>query len=331
MIIRLIHLFTITVFGALFAQVKADSTATFTGVESISGTSLMKHVQYLGSDLLEGRATGSTGGKTAASYIRNELNRFGLTPGAPGNRFYQPILMHGSISLPESQLRIFSSNELLLDLEFGTDYLLFKSGAQTFVPQPVPVVFVGYGIIAPEYDYNDYQSINVEGKIAAYLSGEPESDDSTYFNGAIPTIYSLPESKQRLAISRGAAGSILIPKTPRRVIAEWEKLSREFLFEDITLAYSVTGHLSVMIHPAIANALFQNAPMTLQEILQSDRIDEIASFPLAVDVSFKGEFIERDFFSSNVIGVVEGKDPELKKFFFNRFRPLRSSRCWPTG
>ena len=295
-----------------FAQ---EDEAFSRALESISAASIEKHTRFLGSDLLEGRATGSTGGKTAASYIKNELSRMGVKPGADGERFHQPILMHGNTPLPESQFRIYSKGNLLLDLELGNDYLLFKSGAQTYVPRPVPVVFVGYGIIAPEYDYNDYQSVDVEGKIVAYLSGEPISEDPAYFDGTSPTIYSLPDSKQRWAISRGAVGSILIPDVPKRVMAQWAKLSREFLFEDVTLAYSVTGHLSVMIHPAVENVLFQNAPKTLQAILQSGREDEIASFPLSVEVSFKGEFIERDFFSSNIIGLVEGSHRKLKQTY----------------
>lgn len=284
-------------------------------ISSISDTAIAKHIQFLGSDFLEGRATGSTGNKTAASYIKNELSRMGLQPGAGENRYYQSILMHGNTALPESQLRIYSDDQLLFDLELGRDYLLFKSGAQTYVPQPVPVVFVGYGIIASEYDYNDYQSVDVEGKIVAYLSGEPPSDNPDYFMGETSTIYSLPESKQRLAISRGAVGSILIPDTPRRVIANWKKMTREYWFEDVTLAYAVTGHLSIMIHPGIANALFQNAEFSLQEILQRGMDDKITSFPLLVDISFRGEFISRNFFSNNVISLLPGSDPERKNSY----------------
>ena len=80
--------------------------------------------------------------------------------------------------------------------ELKKDYMLYKSGQQTFIPVPLQIVFVGYGIVAPEFDYNDYQEVDVEGKIVLFLDGEPESDDPAFFGGEVPTIYNYPASKQ---------------------------------------------------------------------------------------------------------------------------------------
>ncbi|MCB0297139.1 MAG: hypothetical protein KDG51_18280, partial [Calditrichaeota bacterium] len=136
------------------------------------------------------------------------------------------------------------------DFELGEDYLLFKSGAQTYVPQPVPLVFAGYGIVAPEFDYNDYQNLAVEGKIVVYFSGEPRSNDPQYFAGGAETIYASPEAKARLAISRGSLGSILIPLPEAAEAGFWQSRRREFAFEEITLAYAASSHLNVMLNPA---------------------------------------------------------------------------------
>jgi hypothetical protein len=271
--------------------------------------SLRKHILFLGNDSLEGRATGTRGGELAAEYISTQLQRLGIRPIGEDNTFLQPIPMHGSIPLKESVLRM-HTGDMIHDFELGRDYLLYKAGAQTFLPEPVPLIFVGYGIVAPEFDYNDYQSVDVAGKIAVFLSGEPSSNDPEYFNGPNPTVYIHAEAKHRLAISRGALGSIMIPNPRYEKRRTWKDWQEEFAFEDVTLAYSATSQLSAVMQPRAAALLFQNAQMPLDELLQSQ--DQIASFPLQVKISFRGEFIEREFITNNVVGMLEGSDPNLR-------------------
>ena len=142
--------------------------------------------------------------------------------------------------------------------------------------------------------------------MVVFLSGEPPSNDSLYFNGNDPTIYSYAESKQRLAISRGAIGSILIPSPQESRQQNWQRSVREFAFEDITLAYSVTGNLSVLMNPEVAKILFKKAPIDLDRVFEMDRNGMVHSFELNMNLSFKGVFNEREFFASNVVGLYEG-------------------------
>lgn len=277
--------------------------------ERISADSIKKHVEYLGSDSLQGRGTGTTGGNSAAQYIADQLQKYQLKPMGDNQTFFQSIPMRGSIPLPESELLLFSQNDMI-ELELKKDYLLYKSGASTFIPQAVPLVFVGYGIIAPEFDYNDYQSVNVEGKIAVFLTGEPTSEDSTYFDGADPTIYSYPESKQRLAISRGAQGSILIPTDRIEKYKNWNYWVNTFAFEDVALAYSVTANLSLLMNPDAAEKLFTDSPYSLSEIFDMEHRNTIRSFELNTSISFQGRFLRREFLASNVIGLLPGTNPK---------------------
>jgi hypothetical protein len=282
----------------------------FTNTEkSISETNIKRHMQFLASDIFEGRGTGTTGGNLAAKYIALEYSKYGLKPCSNENNYYQYIPMHGSFALPTSELKLFSGNNETT-LKLNEDYLLFNSGQQTFVPIPLPLVFVGYGIIAPEYDYNDYQSIDVERKIVVFLEGEPKSDDPDYFKGKIPTVYSSPNAKQRLAISRGAAGCILISDENK-----WKDKEQQFSFEDITLAYSVSGNLSVLLNPEIAYEIFKNAKYSFDDVIKMKEESKLISFPLQTKVSFKGEFKQRDFIASNIVGLVEGSDDELKNSY----------------
>ena len=274
--------------------------------KQISEDMLKKHVQLLGSDLLEGRGTGTRGGEMAADYIAHQLRKYKLKPIGDNETFFQPIPMHGSIPLNSSDLKLVTPTRTL-SFNLGQDYLLYKTGAQTFIPQPIPLVFVGYGIIAPEYDYNDYQSVDVGGKIVVFLSGEPLSDDPDYFMGGEPTIFSYPESKQRLAISKGAFGSIMIPLPEEMKCQSWDCWIRKFSFENITLVYAVTGNLSVVMNPIAALELFEGNSINLNQIYNKHHTNSMRSFPLNVKISFHGKFIERDFFSSNVLGMLTGK------------------------
>ena len=287
--------------------------ATYASFSPISRDSLKKHITYLGSDSLAGRGTGTRGSALAAQYIADHLKKYNIQPLGDNGTYFQNIPMHGSIPLSESRLLLFSEGKSQ-KLELGKDYLLFKSGAQTFIPQPVPAVFVGYGIIAPEFDYNDYQNLDVSGKIVVLLSGEPVSTDPTYFDGVNPSIYSHPESKQRIAISRGALGSIIVPN-PNQSTKDWEEWQQEFAFEDINLAYSVTGQLSVLLNPQKAHLLFQNSPVSFNKLIQKEASHSLKSFNLPIKFSFWGKFISRDFMEKNVVGLLEGIDPLLKNSY----------------
>ncbi len=149
-------------------------------------------------------------------------------------------------------------------------------------------------------------------KLLSFLEGEPISDDPAYFSGLDKTIYSLLESKQRLALAQGALGSIMIPAETENFETKWERLKQEFAFEDVTLAYNISGHLSVIIHPRQAAKLFRNAQLSLTQIRNLAMRNKVRSFPLKTRLSFKGEFIESDFIASNVVGMISGTDQELK-------------------
>jgi hypothetical protein len=306
-------LLPILLFVANSAAIELNSSV-IADMQAVSADSLHKHLTILGSDSLQGRGTGSLGGEMAAQYIAHQLEEMRLMPAGDHSSYFQSIPMHGSFPLEESRLDLYT-NKGNRTFELGSDYLLFQSGAQTFIPSPVPVVFVGYGIIAPEYDYNDYQSLDVEGKVVAYLSGEPASNDNSYFEGDNPTIYSYPEAKRRIAISRGARGCILIPIHRDEREKSWGAWRNEFAFEDITLAYAATGNLSIVMNPVAAQRLFDGSPLILEKIFELDEKNGVYSFPLDCALSFHGKFKERDFIAHNVLAQIGGKDTQLKDTF----------------
>ena len=114
---------------------------------------------------------------------------------------------------------------------------------------------------------------------------------------------------RRIALARGAAGSILIPDLKN---SSWANEIESFAFEDINLAYSASNNLSILINPELADTLFQNSGYSFARISKMKMEHKLESFPLNIELSFKGEYIQRDFLSQNIAGLLEGSDPDLK-------------------
>lgn len=280
-------------------------------VNQIEISNISKHLHALGNDSMLGRAPGTKGGDIAAEYLSQQMKRMGLKTFGEIGGFQQNVPMHGSQPMPKTQMSIFiRGNEI--ELDFGKDYVLYEAGEDSYSPYPVEIVFVGYGIAAPEFDYNDYQQIDVEGKIVVMLEGEPYSEDQEFFSGKENTIYSCPYSKQRIAISRGACGSIIIPNLAENSLLHWDSKKTEFNFENVKLAYSASSNFSALFNPVSAQKLFSETNTSLIDIYQLHLKNKVFSFPLDTKIYFNAKISRRDFVSSNIIGFIEGSDPKLK-------------------
>ncbi|MBR9978543.1 MAG: M20/M25/M40 family metallo-hydrolase [Bacteroidetes bacterium] len=293
------------------AQQRMVTPEVRAAMQALSVDTLLRHAAWLADDVRQGRGTGSEGTRAAAQYLAAQLERLGVVPAMDADGYHQTFPLHGSMPLEESRLLLHTPDGEE-ELRLWDDYLLYKTGAQTFIPRPVRLMFVGYGIIAPEYDYNDYQNIDVTDAIVVYLSGEPLSADADYFEGPTSTVYSIPEMKQRIAFSRGARGSIMLPLPRVDRGYTWENWKRIFSFEDVTLPITVPSHLSALMSLEAAVRLFDGADWSLADVLEMDERNRIRSFPLYMELSFAGSFRERDFLTSNVIGMLPGSDPLLQ-------------------
>ncbi len=299
-------LFAITLFSfQIYSQINTGFNNSF---ESINGDSIIKHLRYLASDELEGRGLGTKGITLAANYIAKKFNEYRLKKKPVTDNYFQEIPFVGSTTLNSSEFKVFNGN-FVSHLEHSKDYFLYKSGQQTFIPVPTELIFAGYGIAATEYDYNDYQSIDVTGKIVVFLDNEPLSDDPEFFKGKEFTHYSFAAVKIQNALRRGAAGTILIPFER---YSDWASVKKDFEKEDIRLAYDLTSSLSVIMNPESAKLLFNDSDYSLDEIFEMHRTHRMKSFPLKSKISFKGFFKERAFSDKNVIGIIPGSDDKLK-------------------
>lgn len=276
----------------------------------ISKDQLIRHLNFLGSDLFEGRAPGTLGGNLAAKYLALEFDKFKLTPKGSDGAFYQNIPLQSKQPIRSSKLKLHLDGETIT-CSLYEDFLIYGTGSQFYMPDSVELIFVGYGIVAPEFDYNDYQNFDVNNKIVVFVEGEPLSLDSTYFDGNYPTVYSLPEAKQRIALSRGALGTILIPNLSQSQNFNWGKKNIDFSFPIISFAASINSSFDIMINPEIADLLFTGTSKTIENIIEMHNKHKMNAFPLKARLSFYGSFKEESFLSPNIIGMIKGKDPKL--------------------
>lgn len=305
-VLKLFLILTLTA-SFIFGQL----TNPFNRIKSFNKELFKRHLNFLGSDLFEGRAPGTLGGNLAAKYLALEFDKLKLIPIANNNTYYQNIPFHSYKPLPSCELNMLLDG-ITTTYKINSDFLLYQSAETIFFPNYVEIVFAGYGITAPEFNYDDYKSIDVGNKIVVILEGEPVSFDPSYFDGDLPTIYSLAEAKQRIALSKGAKGTIMIPLRKNDPNKYWESQVSSFAFENLTLASSPSTSLDILLNPAKANLLFAQTGYSIEEIYELHLKHGIKSFPLKTLAKFKGEFQQRDFVSPNIVGLLEGKDPELK-------------------
>lgn len=165
-----------------------------------------RHLQYLASDELRGRDTPSPGLDSAAEYIASQFKSYGLEP-VNGSYFHTYYLSRVNLERPNRI--VVHVNDVGYHLALKTDFIPFDVTSSTAFEQE-EVVFVGYGIVAPQYNWNDYEGVDVKGKVVVALSGEPDSKDSTFFRGKAPTRFSFTRTKIQTARKQGAKAFILI-------------------------------------------------------------------------------------------------------------------------
>ena len=184
---------------------------------AVSGQIMRAHLEFLSDDALEGRAPGTRGGLIAAKYIAAQFERLGLQPAGDDSSYFHKVSI---VSLsPQPQVSISGSSET--PLEFKKDYVLWSMHDDSVVSVTnADMVFAGYGIVAPEYHWNDYDGLDVKGKVVVVLVNTPGLRDSTLFKGKILTYYGRWTYKIEEAERQGAAG-ILIIHTPEAATYGW--------------------------------------------------------------------------------------------------------------
>ena len=272
-----------------------------------------RDVSFLASDDLQGRMTGGGGYQAAAGYVAEKFHQEGLkAAGTVG--FFQPVKFK-SLDLDEA----YSSIELLqgsnaTPLTLGQEAILSATG-DAAEEVTAGAVFVGYGISAPEVNYDDFAGLDLHGKIAVYLAGGPDS-----IKDPLRAHEESSGERWKAMKAAGAIGSAMIFNSANQEIP-WERIAgnrhRPSLeLADEGLRRDQGRQISFSINPQYADEFFAGSGHTLAEIMADVKGKQaLPKFPLAVKIHAKIKVNETDLESPNVAGELEGTDPELKKQF----------------
>ncbi len=187
-------------------------SAAFAAMETIDPEHIRWHVRFLSHDLLEGRGTGQRGGDIAAEYIATQFAEYGLKPAGDNGSYLQKVPLVGITTLPQTQFVLSPKQGPPMDLKPLDEYVAYDQTQQPQSDVNAEIVYVGYGIEAPEYNWDDYKGVDVRGKVLLMLVNEPPSDDPKFFKGKALTYYGRWTYKYEEAARKGAVGVILIHK-----------------------------------------------------------------------------------------------------------------------
>ena len=273
------------------------------------------HLRFLSSDLLEGRAPATRGGRLAAEYIAAQLRAFGLEPGVNGSYFQKvPIDI---VSANRATIRGGAAGRATATFRYPEDVVVWAGSAAESSAARGELVFVGYGSTAPEYKWNDFKDADVRGKVLLMLVNDPPAPASEpeLFGGRAMTYYGRWTYKFEEAERRGAAGALIIHTTERAgypwhtVVGSWAKEQR-MLPRDPSLPtpLGVRGWIT----DSAAIALLSQAGLDLAELRTQAESRDFAPVAtgITVDIAFRNtvEHLE----SENVIGIVRGRDPIVR-------------------
>jgi Zn-dependent M28 family amino/carboxypeptidase len=275
---------------------------------------LRGHLAFLASDALEGRGTGQRGGELTVTYLETQALAAGLQP-ANGTSFRQEVNIAGVRPLPEKSNVAILAGGKALPLNFGPDWVWAPGDARPEHSMDAELVFVGYGINAPEEGWNDYQGLDAKGKVLVMMVNDPAptSAEPNRFNGAGLTYYGRWTYKLQEAARQGAAGVLLI-HTDASASYGWSVVqnswaaAERFQLADADLGSSMQGWMT----DAAARQLFAAAGQDLDKLRAAA---EDKSFkPVTLNARVKGDMRAaiRTLSEYNVAGVVPGTDPKLK-------------------
>jgi len=283
-----------------------------------SAERVQAHMAFLASDDLEGREAGTVGYDKAADYVAQEFKKLGLQTGGDNGTYFQEVPLRRSYrDASKVGLSVKNTDGKAMQLEQASDYLVAGSLSRSESEVTAEVVFVGYGLVAPELGRDDYAGLDVKDKIVAVLSRTPngiQSEERAYYGSL----------KAHEASKRGAIGMISLYTPVAESVYSFERLASEGRLDAARMSwiqedgqvFTRAPNLKATATFSLAGAekLFADAPNTWQEILTAAAKDggNTPTFELPITMTIKQASTLDQSRSANVIGIIPGSDPKLK-------------------
>jgi Zn-dependent M28 family amino/carboxypeptidase len=287
---------------------------------SIDPEKIRAHVRFLSLDLLEGRGPGTRGDKLAAEYIATQFALAGLQPVGDNGTYFQrvPLLAVHTIE-DKTKFSLVPASGQPADLAYGAEIVSKDQTGQPTADLDAPIVYVGYGIHAPEYDWDDYAGVDLKGKIALVIVNEPPSNDEKFFKGKALTYYGRWTYKYEEAARRGAVGVLIIHRTDLasygwEVVRNSQAIEKSYLQGD-PLA---TLRAAAWIQHDVAQRLFTMAGLgDLDKAIDAAGKRGFHATELSVRLRGHVESRVRRYDSTNVVGRVKGAGGDSQSVLYS--------------
>ncbi len=317
-------LFSLALFTATAFAADPETDRLKPALDTITPDGMLAHIKTLASDEFEGRAPGSKGEELSIKYISDQFKQAGLKPGNPDGTYFQELPLAGIKSEPAASFLV---NGNTMQLKYPDDYVASSARLQEEIKvDNSEVVFVGYGIVAPEYGWDDYKGVDVRGKTILMLINDPPIPDShdpskldeTMFKGKAMTYYGRWTYKYEIAAEKGAAAAVIIHETeaaayPYSVVkTSWSKENFELDAPDKNAgAVSVRSWITL----DVAKKLLGDCGQDFDALKKAAVNKDFQPVTLSAKASFDIKQQVRSFKSHNVIGKLEGGDAKLRDEF----------------
>ncbi|HLE61992.1 MAG TPA: M28 family metallopeptidase [Pyrinomonadaceae bacterium] len=290
-------------------------------LDSLSADTIMQHTKALSADEYEGRGPGTKGEELTVNYLTEQFKRLGLKPGNPDGTYVQNVPLVGFTAQPTAS---FTAGGKKIDLKFPQDYVAVS---RRFVPESkvenADVVFVGYGVVAPEYQWDDYKGVDVRGKTIVMLINDPAVPDASdpnklderMFKGKAMTYYGRWTYKYEIASEKGAAAAIIIHEEGPAGYP-YEVVSGSWSRENFDIQNPDKNKSRVAVESWIqldrAKELFTAGGQDFEALKKAATSKNFRPVTLNAKASFDIKNTLREINSQNVIGKLEGSDAKLK-------------------
>ena len=314
----MIRKFVIIILYGLFTTVQLFSQEYTPDRESI--ILLRQNLEYLASEELEGREATTRGEYIAAEFISNKLVEYGVQPYGDDNTFFQTFEVDIKKVKASSYLEIISVDDSKIRMQVGDDFYLSTTiiPSENFNGRESEIVFAGFGITATDYEYDDYDGLDAEGKVVLIYFDAPEQNGRRLFSDEDHKKFADPKYKIKNAVEHDAVGILVIPTG--FAVKHWNWIKRKALSSTFSLVSSSTSYSesipSAMLSVEAISALLDKERYSYQELLEALDAEEIPDwFILSKKVRFSYDILREKRSSKNIIGLIEGTDPELKNEF----------------
>ena len=293
-------------------EVSGGNPAAETASNAITGDYMREIIVEISDDSYEGRGPGSRGDVKARNYLAARMEDLGLQPGAADGTWEQPFELVG-INASQPGSWTFEGHDKSMTLQQWDDFIVGSGVQEERVDiSDAEIVFVGYGIQAPEYDWDDYKGVDLEGKILLMMNNDPDWDPEL-FGGETRLWYGRWDYKYLSAAKQGAAGAIIIHTTPSAgypfQVVQTSWTGEQF---ELPAGDEPRSQLNAWITEDKARELVAMAGLDLDELREAAFNRDFSPVPLGISTSIGMDVEINRTKSANVLGLIPGSDPELK-------------------